>query len=71
MTEAKHFYQAIGELQATLVVAQDGTKFLETAEGQHKIPNSAPSTIATPAHKLSASTNYPLNKGIASGIRLV
>jgi len=36
MTEAGHFYQAIGELQASLAVAEDGTKFLETAEGQYK-----------------------------------
>jgi hypothetical protein len=26
MAETQHFYQAIGELRATLVVAEDGTK---------------------------------------------
>jgi len=35
MTEAQHFYQAIGELRGTLVVAEDGTKFLETEEARY------------------------------------
>jgi len=35
MSEAQHFYQAIGELQATLTVADDGTKFLQTEEEQY------------------------------------
>lgn len=30
MAAAEHFYQAIGEVCATLVVAADGTKFLDT-----------------------------------------
>ncbi len=35
MAEAQHFYQAIGELRGTLVVAEDGTKFLETEEARY------------------------------------
>jgi len=37
MFEAQHFYQAIGELQATLVVADDGIKFLQTREEQYLV----------------------------------
>ena len=36
MAEAQHFYQAIGELWGTLVVAEEGTKFLETAEARYR-----------------------------------
>jgi hypothetical protein len=35
MSEAQHIYQAIGELQATLVVASDGAKFLQTESDQY------------------------------------
>ncbi len=35
MAEAQHFYQAIGELRGTLVVAEDGTKFLEIEEARY------------------------------------
>ena len=37
MAEAQHFYQAIGELLATLVVADDGTKFLHTGSEQYPV----------------------------------
>ena len=43
MAEVQHFYQAIGELQATLVVAEDGTKFLQT--GSEQYPASVPFRI--------------------------
>ncbi len=36
MAEAQHFYQAIGELWGTLIVAEEGTKFLETAEARYR-----------------------------------
>ncbi len=35
MAIQEHFYQAIGELFATLVVADDGTKFLETESARY------------------------------------
>jgi len=35
MSEAQHIYQAIGELQATLVVASDGAKFLQSGSDQY------------------------------------
>jgi len=35
MSEAQHIYQAIGELQATLVVATDGAKFLQSGSDQY------------------------------------
>ncbi len=37
MSEAQHFYQAIGELQATLVIAEGGTKFLAIGEEQYLV----------------------------------
>ena len=36
MSEAHHFYQAIGELFATLVTADDDTEFLEIQQGQYR-----------------------------------
>ena len=36
MSEAQHFYQAIGELFATLVITDDGTKFLEMPEARYR-----------------------------------
>ena len=35
MSEAQHIYQAIGELQATLVVTSDGAKFLQSGSDQY------------------------------------
>jgi len=35
MSEAQHIYQAIGELQATLVMASDGAKFLQSGSDQY------------------------------------
>jgi len=37
MAEAQHFYQAIGELRGILVVAEDGTKFLQTEPERHPV----------------------------------
>jgi len=37
MAEAQNFYQAIGELRGTLVVADDGTKFLQTEQECHLV----------------------------------
>ena len=37
MAEAQQIYQAIGELQATLVVAEDGKKFLEIGSDQYPV----------------------------------
>jgi len=37
MSEAQHIYQAIGELQATLVVAADGTKFLQAGSERYPV----------------------------------
>jgi len=37
MAEAQHIYQAIGELLATLVVGDDGTKFLQTGSNQYPV----------------------------------
>ena len=36
MSLAQQFYQAIGELFATRVIASDGTKFLETPEARYR-----------------------------------
>ena len=36
MAEAKIFYQAIGELYASLVVTEAGTKLLDTGENQYR-----------------------------------
>ncbi len=36
MSEAEHIYQAIGEILATLVVAQDGAIFLDTGSSQYR-----------------------------------
>ena len=36
MSEAQQFYQAIGELFATLVITNDGTKFLEMPEARYR-----------------------------------
>ncbi len=36
MSETEHIYQAIGELLATLVVAQDGTIFLDTGSNRYQ-----------------------------------
>jgi len=35
MAEAQHIYQAIGELLATLIVADDGRNFLDTGSGRY------------------------------------
>ena len=35
MSEAQHIYQAIGELQGTLVVTSDGAKFLQSGSDQY------------------------------------
>jgi len=37
MAEAQHIYQAIGELLATLVETDDGTKFLQTGSDQYPV----------------------------------
>jgi len=37
MSEIQHIYQAIGELEATLVVAADGTKVLQTGLYQYPV----------------------------------
>jgi len=37
MAEAQHIYQAIGELLATLVVADNDTKFLQTGSNQYPV----------------------------------
>ena len=37
MAEAQHIYQAIGELLATLVETDDGTKFLQTGSEQYPV----------------------------------
>ena len=37
MSEVQQFYQAIGELQATLVVALDGAKFLQSGLEQYPV----------------------------------
>ncbi len=37
MAEAQHFYQAIGELRGILVVAEDGTKFLQNEPERHPV----------------------------------
>ena len=36
MSEPQLFYQAMGELFAILVIADDGTKFLETQQGRYR-----------------------------------
>ena len=36
MSEAQQFYQAIGDIFATLVIVNDGTKFLETQEARYR-----------------------------------
>jgi len=43
MSEAQHFYQAIGELQAILVIVEDGTRLLQT--GSEQYPASVPLRI--------------------------
>ncbi len=37
MAEAQHIYQAIGDLLATLVVADNDTKFLQTGSNQYPV----------------------------------
>ena len=37
MSEVQQFYQAIGELQATLVVTEDGAKFLQSGSEQYPV----------------------------------